>query len=226
MSINVYWACIEDEWMRAEEPKPIWEKIQKSSLSVNSGLRFCPVVKDYMKNTYSISSLYDYEFSVVGEKVSSEMYDQEFFDRHVKIRSISEKLFSFNQWFIFFTDKDSLNLEITSAYFEDNNVTERCIVVPGILDIGKLFREIDFAFALKKKFNKFKIDEGEIFYYLKFHTNEKINFIQFRHSEGLVKHLSDVHKRNKYSKLKPLQFYYDVFNTKKLILKEIKNNLI
>ena len=27
-----------------------------------------------------------------------------------------------------------------SPYFEDNNITDRCIVIPGELDIGKWFR--------------------------------------------------------------------------------------
>jgi len=226
MSINVYWACLEDEWMRAIEPQPVWEKIQKTPLAINSGLRFCPAVKDYMKNVYSLHSIYDYNFSIQDDKVVTNMYDQTFFDRHMNIRSVSEKLFSLNQWFIFFTDADSLKLEVTNAYLEDNNVTERCNIIPGAIDIGKIFRNIDFAFYLKDKFNEFKIEEGEIYYYLKFHTNEKINFIQYRHNKVLTEYLSDISNRRNYTKIKPLQTYYDMFKTKKLILKEIKNNLI
>lgn len=226
MSINVYWSCIEKEWLRAKKPTPILSKIDKNL--INTGITKCPAFRNNLDNTFGLHSLYDYTFELEEGKIKSNSFDQEFFDDHLLIRSIPEKVFSFQQYYIFFTDQDSL--KITGNLFpflEDNNITDRCKVFSGEFDIGKWFRNLEFAFQLKRNYDSFKIEENEIYSYIKFHTQEKINFIQYRHSPMLKEFLSDVTNTKFYSnKFKDLQDYYRMFKTKKLILKEIQKNVL
>jgi hypothetical protein len=231
MSIVVYWACNEIEWLRAKEPKPIYKNFAKSINDKNTMIELCPSIKDYMKNIFAINSLYDYNFEISNDEnnVKSSLYDQKFFDRHVMIRSQIDRLFSFSQNFIFFTEEKSLKMSAgISPFLEDNNITKRCITIPGIIDIGKWFRVIDFAFYLKKDYDNFEIKEDEIFQYIKFDTKEKIIFKQFRVNEKISNYLLDIinAKSSRINKSRILDSYYSMFNHKKNIIKEIKNNLV
>ena len=230
MSIIVYWACNEDEWLRAKEPGLIYKKFIKNIKDEKTQVQSCPSVKDYMQNLYFMQSIYSYSFELSENNItSSNTYDQNFFDNHVTIRSEIDKLFSFKQSFIFFTEKKSLTMSSgIFPFLENNNITKNCITVPGKLDIGKWFRQLDFAFYLKNKENIFKIEEDEIFQYIGFETKEKIIFKQFRSTEIIKKYLLDIEKSKDFrpNKRRLLENYYLMFNHKKLIIEEIKRNLI
>ena len=108
MSINVYWACLEDEWMRAEAPHSILKSFFEGTSLRESGLAKCPAIRDELFNTYGLKSIYDFEFSMIDNEVRTNYHDQNFFNNHIVIRSINERAFSFTQKFIFFTDCPSL----------------------------------------------------------------------------------------------------------------------
>ena len=231
MSITVYWACNEDEWLRAKEPEPIYKNFIKNIKNKETQIEMCPSIKEYTKNTFSLKSLYDYNFEIYKEKnsVGSKMYDQKFFDKHVFVRSDIDKLFSFTQGYIFFTEEKSLDMSAgIFPYLEENNITKTCITIPGTIDIGKWFRSTDFAFYLKNNYSKFEIDQDEIYQYIKFNTDDKIIFKQFVVDEKIKKYLLDITSSKEYRKTKnrPLQEYYAMLKHKKYIIKEIKNNLI
>lgn len=228
MSIKVYWACLEDEWLRASAPESVFSNFVKNNFFENTGVHQCPAFVNSLKNTFALRSIYNYNFTVKDNSITSSFYDQNFFDEHVLIRSLSEKTFSFNQFYTFFTDEDSLlttgNLQ---PYLEKNHVNERCMVFPGTYDIGKWFRNIEFSFHLKPQYNHFTINEGDIYTYLKFHTEEKIDFVQYRHSTALVSYLRENIASKEYTtKSRNLFSYYKMLKTKKMILKEIRKNIL
>jgi hypothetical protein len=231
-TITIYWACIENEWMRATAPESVASlfykerKYDKNQPDVN--MHHCPAFNLHMENMFALRSIYSYKFGIRDGVVGSHDYDQTFFERHVNTKSIEQKLFSFQQSFIFFTEKDSLPVTMSlSPYFEDNNITDRCIVIPGELDIGKWFRNTDLAFYLKRNYNEFCIEEGEIYCYMKFHTDKKINFIQYRQTEKLNLMLVDIlRSKNNKKKVFSMEKFYSMFRTKKIILEEIKKNII
>jgi hypothetical protein len=156
------------------------------------------------------------------------MHDQNFYDKHIIVRSLENKMFSFLQRYVFFTEENSLITKVSQfPFLEDNDITKKCILIGGELDIGKYFRSIEFPFYLKNDTDEFKISEGEIFSYISFNTKEKINFKRFfwskkikEYEEIAIKNLS--YKNKFYTNTS--QFYKN-FRYKKTILKEIKNNL-
>lgn len=232
MTINVYWACIEDEWQLAEEPESVAKSFYGMKLFEPNNLEMqinqCPAFKDSIKNVFGLKSLYRYEFYIdENNLVKSDMVDQEFFDKHVHIRSLEKKCFSFRQQFLFFTDADSLEMTGNEfPFLENNNITQRCLIFPGKFDIAKRFRAIEFAFCLKEPFDSFRIDYGEIYSYIRFHTSDKIKFQQFRITDDIIKLSQDCTNMNKSLRLRFLDNFYKHFKIKKFIIKEIKKNLI
>jgi hypothetical protein len=232
MTINVYWASIEKEWMLARSPESVSSLFYKKNLidpnNRNSQINYCPAFNNHLKNLYAIRSLYDYEFHLDNGNIISKDYDQEFYNDHVLIRSYDKRFFSFKNSYIFFTDETSLKTSFYEfPYFEDNNITKRCIPVAGQFDIGKWFRGTEFAFYLKEGFNSFKIERDEIYSYIRFHTDEKIKLIEFNYNDKLRQFNQERFEAiSKVSKLKSLENYYMMLRHKKLILKEIKENIL
>jgi hypothetical protein len=232
MSINVYWACCENQWMLARPPDPVtnlfYEKKLYDKNNPNNQINFCPAFQKNLTNVFTMRSIYDYELSIDDTgSIHSSYYNQEFFDNHVVIRSPEHRLFSFIQSYVFFTDRSSLEATICEfPYLEDNNITKRCIPLSGKFDIGRWFRPSEFAFYLKKDYDSFIIKRDEVFGYIRFHTNEKINFIQFRYNSKLEELKNDGFSINFFRYMKTMENYYKSFKNKKLILKEIKENII
>lgn len=229
-TINIYWSCLELEWMRAEEPSPILPEFMRNNKMAESRIPLCPAFRNELHNVFGVKSIYDYEFSVNTEtaEVSTGVYDQKFYDRHVLVRSMKERVFTFSQEMVFFTDESSLMMSgDLFPYLEDNNITERCIVYPGQFDIGKWYRPVEFAFKLKDRYRSFKIEAGEIYQYIRFHTDKNIKFIQFRETPKLNQMLKDVTETRSNKKgIFSLDYYYERFKLKKLFMKEIKENLL
>ena len=232
MPIKVYWACLEDEWLAAEEPEKVIKRISKfyqpTEDTYLTPLLGCPAIRDELSNLYALRSLYDYSFTVTGTEVKSSVYDQKFYDKHVEVRSTDSKFFSFHQRFIFFTEEDSLNMTAyIYPFLEDNDVTKNCMIVPGSYDIGKWFRNLEFPFFLRPSSDTFSIKSGDVYSYIKFDTQEPIVFQQFRWNASLDEYRLDGFRLNLMnSKAKKLKDYYSMFKNKKLILKEIQNNLL
>ena len=232
MSINVYWACVEDEWMLANEPQSVSSVFYKKNLidenSRASMINYCPSFNKNLKNLYTMNSLFDYNFKINQDKgLSTDCRDQNFFESHVVIRSFEKRFFSFQTKYIFFTDAPSLNVTFYEyPFLEDNNITTRCIPVAGQFDIGKWFRNTEFAFYLKKDYDEFKITRDEIYSYVRFHTDEKIVFKQFRFNDKLESYVKDGFALTYGHYLKQLSEFYERFKNKKAILQEIKKNLI
>lgn len=234
--INIYWSCLDDNWLRAEEPESVLKSYFRSDKydgnNKNLELQYCPGFNNNLKNVFLIKSINDYSFTIINNEVVSDMYDQDFFNKKVLIRSMEKKVFSFSMPYIFFTDSDSLEMTAYEyPFLEENNITKSCIPIPGKFNIGKWFRPLEFSFYLKKEIDTFTVENKEVLYYIRFHTDEKINFKQFRTTD-LIKSFcrenfsSTTFISKKMSKEGGLQYFYGLLKTKKLILKEIKENLI
>ena len=230
MAINVYWACLEDIWMLADPPESVsdifYKKYNFNRSEPTSLINYCPAFNDNLQNLFALKSIYDYNFKIENNNVTSDLYDQKFFNDHVTVRSVINKFFSFKNKYIFFTDEPSLKVTFYEyPYLEDNNITQRCIIPSGIYDIGKWFRNTEFSFILKKEFNEFLIQKNEIYSYMRIHSTEQINFIQFRYNEKLNGYNNDGFNLTK-NPLATLKNYYKCFKNKRLILEEIRNNII
>jgi hypothetical protein len=230
LTTKIYWSCLEDEWLRASEPENVYasfhSKFSVDKSDLNSHPFFCPAFKNQLSNVFSVKSIYTYNFEMQEDSVTSSLYDQTFFDKHIEVRSLESKLFGFKNWFSFFSEEESLTVSQEHPFLEDNNITKNCITVPGQFDIAKWYRTMHYAFYLKKESKTFSVDEGEILYYLRFHTKEKVKFIQYRQSDKLNDLLDDVQNSRNFLGIKGLDYYYKLMKIKKTVLKEIKKNIV
>ena len=235
MSITVYWACMEDEWIKATEPEPVIKRfynlgIKNKDVNAFDAINHCPVFNESLKNSYAIKSIYDYSFKIIDNSCFSPDYNQKFYDDHVFVRSIDKKFFSFNTRYVFFTEEDSLKMDAYQyPVFEESEITKRCMIIPGSFDIGKYFRNLEFAFILKKEFDEFVVKDEDVLYYLTFNSKEKIKFKQFRLTEDLHKIMKDGRLANSFTKNKKnvsIDLWYNKFKGKKYILNKIKENLL
>lgn len=230
MTITIYWACLENEWMLAEPPESVSSKFYKKYNFDNnepaSLINYCPSFNENLKNLYTLKSIYDYNFKINHNQIETDKHDQPFFNEHVLIRSFKNRFFSFNNRYIFFTEEPSLNVTFYEyPFLEDNNITERCMIPAGKFDIGRWFRNTEFSFFLKKDFNEFKITAGEVYSYIRIHSNSSVKFVQFRYTQKISEYNKDGFNLTK-NPLKKLENYYKSFKNKKLIIKEIKENLL
>ena len=232
--ITVYWMCNETESIRADAPEKASKRF--SSYDVKSdnsrshiAVNYCPAVNKALKNLYAVKSLYDYSFTVDKDQCKSTMYDQAFFDKHVIVRSLEKRVFSFKNAYVFFTDEKSLEM---TAYehpiFEKNEVARRCIPIMGKYDIGKWFRPLEFPFILRDEFDTFTVKEQDVLYYLRFHTDRPIVFKQVMMTDVLRTMLDQSTTATHYKKrtFKTLENFYSVFRGKNYVLKEIQDNLM
>jgi hypothetical protein len=218
--------------MRAKAPEPISGLFYNSKLfnknDNNLDMNVCPAFNSNMNNVFALRSMYSYEIYLDNNKLYSNDYDQAFFNRHAIPKSLDRRLFSFTQGYTFFTEEDSLEVVFSEyPYLEDNNITDRCLLLPGTMDIGKWYRNTDTMFYLKEKYPSFLIEEDEIYSYIRFDTKEKIKFVQYRQTELLNRYMFDSIKVKENKKRPyPLNKYYSMFKSKSLILKEIKDNIL
>jgi hypothetical protein len=228
--ITVYWACLEDEWMAAKAPDSVLANFYKKDLLDHSNdmssVAPCPGFNGNLKNVFALRSLYDYSFTVSSSGVSTDKYDQDFFESHVLIRSLEKKLFSFKNRYIFFTNASDLEVTLYEhPYLEDNNIAKTCMPITGKFNIGKWFRNSDYAFYLKKDCDTFTIEQEEIYSYIRFHTEEQIIFKQFRYAPIFDSYQKDCFSLTKLG-LKQLNKYYTTFKIKNLVLQGIEENLV
>ena len=219
---------IEDEWIRSKEPISIQKRFFELHANKNTQLKYCPAVKNALKNLYGLQSIYDYSFVIENGKIYYKNYDSEFFQKHVYIRDIDHKFFSFTQNYIFFSEE---SVELTTylhPFLEENEVAEKTYSVIGKYNIGKWFRVIEFPFYLKKKYNEFSIKNDDIYTYIQFNTDKNINFKKFYPTEKIKNFSNSTFLASNGIKLgsRLLEDYYKYFKFKKNILKEIKQNII
>ena len=210
----VYYAAIDNQFV--DQP----EKAYKDAIIANnyqnlerevSFLR-CPAIRDYYKNTFVIKSNCDFSFTINKEanEVRTHEYDDDFYDRALLIRSISHRIVTIKlPNLIFFADKPVIAEQIPAAFHKNglNDVSLFC----GAFDVGRHFRRLEAAFAANRDMT-ISIEEGKPLYYLRFLTDEKIEFRQFRYTEK-ISSFQNMFKvqRDHTKKITPLNWYYERF---------------
>jgi hypothetical protein len=199
-------------------------------LDIHQDFKICPAFRDQFKNTYSLSFPFDYNLYFDKEKIYSPDKDQNFFNDLIYIRSLKNHFYSINIRYIFFCEDDLL-MSMEPAYFTENSFTCNANLIPGKFNIGKWFRPLDCAFFLKKNSSALEIKKDDIFSYIKFHTDDDLEFKRFIRSENIKKLLEEIYsmRKQREQKIVPLSFFYSYFEKIKIknkILTEIRNNLI
>jgi hypothetical protein len=73
----------------------------------------------------------------------------------------------------------SLQVSITSPYMHNSVLCKSGFIVPAIIDINEWYRRTQPCLQTYPGIKSFNWEKGEPIFYLKFHTDEKINFIEY-----------------------------------------------
>ena len=216
------------------DPSPSYERIKKlSPKSVDINFSMCPAIKDSFHNVYDLK--FPFEYKLVNLKNLREMgspdFNQQFFEKLIWIRDFEKRMLNFNMHYYFFTEEESLPLEISQPSFCDNDFSNKTMLIGGLFDFAKWPRPINVSFIVKENVNDIQITPGTVYCQAKFHTKEKIQFVKFRPTDEINQIIGDLIKVRSF---KPKQVwnlnqYYDMFKKmkiKKYLLKKIKENIL
>jgi hypothetical protein len=225
-----------EEGIRAEEPIPILKKFLTEYAGKNKAgnmMSRCPAILDELYNLYGVKSYYDYHLDIDSNgRVSSPDYDQTFLDNHIIDRS--DRCVSFTSGQVFFAPYEkSLLMSQTAASFEDNDIANKTLHIPGRFDIAKYFRTLDHAFIFKKETSSISFLRQQICFNIRFHTTRPIVFRQFFWTKELNEITQAMlatrnHTYSSGSITTLFSYYYklfDKFQFKKKIIKIIEKNL-
>jgi len=226
-------------YLNVKEPQPLSNELAHLTnvIAKNDSFFKCPCYHEFLKNKFVIKSPFSYNLTwtnVKGNKsVSSDLYDQEFFDKHVTVRDVNIGLVNLlidNH--IFFSEEDC-EMEVTPPYLSYSDFSSKTIYVPGSYNISQWFRRLDLTFLIKEPNQKITINQDDAIMGLNFKTNQKITFKKFYFSDRMSEIYNYCLNQKAYNQDKNIKTYlnkvYNLFKQSKLknvLLKEIKSNLM
>jgi len=220
-TINVYWSrlhTVKNRDLLDIKPSYLLKDLKKYHSSNSEFLSYlsCPASSNELSNTLCIKSDINFNFSFLDNKT---------FNENVMFRVFKDKWIDLKLDHLFFSD-ESLEISVLPAYFNNNELINNSILCSGRFNIGKWYRPFNPSYILKQ--NTFSIKRNDILYYIKFHTDKKINLIHYKFTPKLEDYLDSTLSLKKYLPKSSFKFIYNLFLEKKYnkrILDEIKANL-
>ena len=212
--------------IRAKAPVPVNHILEKTK-----GMEYhrCPAFRDYTNNLFSLNAPFDYDLYLENGLLRTNYYDQFMFDKFVRIRSIEDKLVILNDRYLFLTESDDLQISVMHAHLSSNDFIDNTVVIPGTVNIAKWPRFVGWSFHMKNERLSFKEDDTLAF--IKFHTNEKIEFKYFQNTQKMMSYQTAISSTKRYKNSPTtLEYFYNLFASKKSLkakmLKEARENVL
>lgn len=222
----VYWGIVSNfanHSLLDLEPKPLLKNLAINQADSNNTYLSCPAVRDRHKNTFFSTIPFDMYIEFGSDGFISnkpEIYPRE---------SAYKNSYSFELEVqrIFFCETSQI-MEAGPAFLHNTSYAQYGHAPSGAFDIGKWFRPSSPNFQLWEGVTKFTAKEGEPHLYYNFPSDDKIELKQFYFTDKLNEFMWGNIKHKGYVQNQSLSKIYERFSRsgqKKLILKEIKNNL-
>ncbi len=225
-SIDIYWGgcmTLKHSELAIIKPVPFFKEIynniskkifDKASLE-NYQLYFkCPAAKKEYNNVFAIKSPRSFSLSwnpKTKKFFSKDIQDPNLLKRFLFVRGGA--MASLGYFYFFFSEED---IEMTQlpAYYSDNNFTNSVFLTSGRFNISKWFRHIDPSFVMKE--NKINIKRGDTLFYVKFHTDKKINLKNFNVTKEIFSFSKKTTDLKYDEKDLPLKEMYKIFRSRRL----------
>ena len=224
---TIYWSYGNEYQIRAEEPVPVIQNYFKNKDPDEYEYIRCPSFREHYKNTFGLKSPFEFDLTWDGDSASTNLRNQAFYDEIFYVRNWKSRNASLFYKYFFITD-EPLEMEYISSSLENNDFNKYAYLVNGKFDIGKYVRPLDCAFHTRG--DKFRVDEGDIYAYVRFKTDNKIEFKEFLWNDDIQRstlgQTITAHRKWNY---KPLQWYYDKQARMKMherTLKLVKQSLL
>lgn len=236
MSKKVYWASVGDhsrktftELLNVQPESIMKELMDRKSTPYYPEVAYqaCPSAKSYFKNTYKMSSPVSRQIKLdsTGSIIPSE-HSNWFLPRPSYYQNSTA--FDFDLAWVFFCE-ESLIMEQVPPHAHNVEAARYANLAAGEYDIGKWFRPIISSYTTWPGVSEFSIKKDDPLFYLKFHTNEKIEFIKFEATPKIQEIATGATLFKNAIRFEPLESLYTRFSQsgrKKILLKEIKKEVI
>ena len=226
---TIYWS----PWINAEmypaynlcfkEPTSLLETLKHGINHENKLDNYfkCPGFLNYVKNIYTLNAPFDID----AELINGQFYNQLYQRKSASIKD-AETINIATNW-IFFAE-DTLYIESMPPFMHNLSLHNSGFYVPGTFDISKWFRPLEYAYQLWPGVTTLQAREGDPLIYLKVNTEEPVEFKRFYMTDRIRDISKGCIRMKQFKSIKNLSKLYDIFtpNYRKLLLKEIKNNLV
>jgi hypothetical protein len=238
--INVYYSpwhhlsVYDDRFLTYKDPEWLLENVisQSEKLNLTDNFFKCPAVIEQLKNTLVLKNTSDvhvkfendhYQNLLQNPKLSSHVLI------NVKQPSVkNQRTINYSTNWVFFADKP-LQMSTSVPFMHRVEHSKYGYYVPGIYDISKWFRPIEYAFQMWPDTNEFKSFEDEPLLYAKFHTNEKIKLHKFYMTKEIMDISLSCMGVKKFSNTKALDSLYKLFTSNNFdnkLLTKIKESVL
>ena len=180
----------------------------------------CYALQDHVKNTFIYRSPVSMKVTYTGD-------DRKYIISGVNVDNQEEfNLFIYNpdpenvyQLLIGFglniiSKEDSLPMSIHPANYHKTDIS-RFPIITGSYDCGKWFRPTHLS-ILNPEEKDFEIKRGDPLFYVKFHTEDKIQLKRFKMNEEIFSHVESTVQVKKYLKSTKLNKLYRLYKESKL----------
>lgn len=188
----------------------------------------CPAHRNLKSNTIILRSPKNFSFSFENEGLI--IPDENHHHLQEREKQLSKRnSVNINIGWIFFSEV-SLKMICTPPHNHKTQVQNYGVIASGEYDCGRWFRPVNMEYLLWPDENNFHINENEPVCYIKFDTEERIELVEFVCTDKIVSFVHACSNHPVYyrrgMKLSDRYKKFDESNLKKVILKEIKNNLV
>jgi len=229
--MDIYWAAMPNEIispLKFDNPSPAIKYFPKSS---GSNTNKCPAMIDYHKNTYALTFPMSYNLTVAedGDILTGD-YTPEILHRLLTIRDKEHKLYSLNFNSLFVAEQ-SCEMEVFTPTTVKNSFIKNTFLVPGVYDIGQWIRPLECAFFVDGESAQLQINEGDVWGYVRFRTNETVNLNRFFFSPDMHPLLNSISRSvwPATKNVRKLEVFYHMLRRsgyKANFIKKIKENLV
>lgn len=237
--IVVYWSPQSVYWnMFYSEPVNVFKDLTKNRNKASGQANFfaCPSFLNKTNQTFSfafpLECEYEWDFSdhsSVFFKPKKEDLPHVGFEINRPPTVYNSPQIAFNLYYLFFCE-ESLSATFTSPYFSKPKYTKHASVAPGTMDIGQWFRPYPIEMTFWEEKGSIKFENQEPLFYVEFLTDRPVIMKRFTPNEKILSYADAcVKSPTEIGRYLPLYERYERFTktkTHKLVLKEIKENLV
>lgn len=233
----VYWAPVSFPKLQGRfallglKPVPLINDLVKrknENSSAEELYQSCTAFREGFKNTYYIKYPITTKIDVnVDGTVNKRSIDTPWFIDRKSSFSNSYAL-DLDLGIIFFSE-DPMIASFTPPYMHKTKTSEYGFIMSGSFDISSWFRPYMFTHQLWPDINNFETIEGDAAVYISFNIDNDIEFKQFILTEKLFDYSTACVNYKFIKKFVPFKELYEKFkfgNLNKMVLKEIKENLV
>jgi hypothetical protein len=231
-SSTVYWAPFFDtssnDWnMLYPDPTSLFEDLLPlKSAEKQLNLFYCPAFANLAKNTFVLKNPMKADFTVVNNRVISNVDDYISVSIDHPPSILDNPLLVYGLKWLFFSE-DDMDMTITAPWFGNTPHLTHANIMPGKFNISKWFRPYNNEFSLRE--NKLILEKDEAMCYITFNTDKPVKLVRFEMNDKLKGYALGCSLSSSWEKWVPLASRYKRFletRTNKLVLKEIKKNIV